>query len=295
MDEKSFESFKDNAERNRMFIRASANEHLTAEQKKQVDDTVERSKKAHEKIHEVQSEFERAKIPFVIFKTMNNHPDMGLDVDFLVAEKDFARARDTVFEKFDGRRIPQSMASTLAGKVSIAIRDSPITVEIHGGGFSQVGEYGIQTGPVIKNSRIVKLFGMDFRVPSNEDGLLIDVMHRIYRHMSVRYSDVYNIRKMLDEEKLDWAYMIRTIEAAGMLPGLVMLLEIAEKYGGKISNLTKFPHFVGKRDFVRNYIAKLASDAAHFRAASLLRMITIYPALLILEKMLGKRIKNTFW
>jgi hypothetical protein len=295
MDEKSFESFRENAERNRMFIRAAAHKQLTAEQEKQVDDALERSKKAHEDIYKVQKEMEKAKIPFVIFKTMGNHPDMGLDVDFLVASKDFNKARDVVLDNFGGRVIHQSMASTLAGKVSITIGDSPITVEIHGGGFSQIGEYGIQVEPTIKHSRIVKLFGMDFRVPSNEDMLLIDVMHRIYRHMSIRFSDAYNTKKLLDEEKLDWGYILKPVEQAGMMPGLILFLDVVKKYGDDIETLGKFPYFVGKRDFLKNYFAKVLSDALHLRVASLLRMLTIYPALLVLESLFGKRIKNTFW
>jgi hypothetical protein len=278
-----------------MFIRAAAHKQLAAEQKKQVDDALERSKKAHEDIYKVQKALEAAKIPFVIFKTLNNHPDMGDDVDFLVAGKDLSTTRDTIIEKFNGRIKPQSMASTLAGKVSIIIGDSPITVEIHGGGFSQIGEYGIQVEPTIKHSRVVKLFGMEFRVPSNEDMLLIDVMHRIYRHMSIRYSDVYNTKKLLGEERLDWVYVLETVEQAGMMPGLILFLDVVKKYGDDIGTLGKFPYFVGKRDFLKNYFAKVLSDALHLRVASLLRMLTIYPALLVLESLFGKHIKNTFW
>lgn len=295
MDEKSFESFRKNAERNRMFIRASEHAQLDAGQKAQVAEALERSRRAHEDIYKVQTALDAAKIPFVIFKTLNNHPDMGDDVDFLVEGKNLARARDTVIENFNGRIKPQSLASTLAGKVSIIIGDSPITVEIHGGGFSQVGEYGIQVAPVIQRSRTVELFGMEFRVPSNEDGLAIDVMHRIYRHMSVRYSDVVNNRKLLAGEKLDWAYIIGTLEHAGMITGLALFLGIVKRYGDDMGNLAEFPHFVGKRDFLSNYLGKLSSDAAHLRAASLLRMLTVYPALLILESLLGRYVKNTFW
>lgn len=294
MDEKEFDAFRKNAERNRMFIRASAQKQLTAGQRKQVDEALERSREAHDVIFKIQKKLQRARIPFVIFKTMNNHPDMGLDVDFLVANKYFKKARDLVLEKFNGHVIPQSMASTLAGKVSIAIDGSPITVEIHGGGFSQIGEYGIQAEPVIQHSRMVKLFGMDFRVPSNEDELLIDVMHRIYRHMSVRYSDVVNTKKLL-EEKLDWAYVLETIEHSGMMSGLVLFLGVVNKYGDDIKNLGRFPYFVGKRDFLKNYLCKIKSDALHFRLASLLRMLTIYSTLLVMEKILGKHIRNMFW
>ena len=294
MDEKSFESFKENAEKNRMFIRASERLQLNAGQKKHVDEAMERSKRAHEEIFKVQKEFEAAKIPFVIFKTLSNHPDMGLDVDFMVANKDFRRARGTVIDKFGGKVIPQSTASTLAGKVSLEIEGSPITVEIHGGGFSQIGEYAIPAEPVIKNSRIVKLFGMDFRVTSQEDGLLIDVMHRIYRHMSVRYSDVYNTKKLLDE-KLDWAYINSEAEHMGMMAGLILFLNIVKRYGGDMDNLSRFPYYLNKADFMRTYFGKVASDIRHLRFASLARMLTIYPTLLLLEKALGKRIRNTFW
>lgn len=295
MDDESFESFRKNAEKNRMFIRAAERMQLSAEHTKQVDDAMTRSRRAHEEISKVQNEFESANIPFVIFKTLSNHPDMGLDVDFLVAGKDFRRARDVVIEKLGGKVVAQSMGSTLAGKVSLSIEDSPITVEIHGGGFSQIGEYAIDAESVIKKSRIVKLFDMEFRVPSPEDGLLIDVIHRIYRHMSIRYSDAYNTRKLLDEEKLDWAYIVGEADHMGVIPGLVLFLRISTENGGDIENLSAFPYYVGKMDFFRDYVGKLASDFRHLRFASLVRMVTLYPALLLLEKAFGRHLKNTFW
>jgi hypothetical protein len=220
---------------------------------------------------------------------------MGLDVDFLVAGKDFRRARDVVIEKLGGKVIPQSMGSTLAGKVSLSIEGSPITVEIHGGGFSQIGEYAIDAESVIKKSCAVKLFGMEFRVPSKEDGLLIDVVHRIYRHMSIRYSDAYNTRKMLDEERLDWAYVVGEADHTGIIPGLVLFLRISMENGGDVENLSAFPYYVGKMDFLRDYVGKLVSDFRHLRFVSLARMVTVYPALLLLEKAFGKYRQNTFW
>ena len=294
MDENTFEIFKKNAEKNRMFIRASRSKKLTATQKKELHKALKRSKKAHEKIYIVQKELERAGSPFVIFKTFNNHPDMGEDVDILV-DGDTKNLTNTILKKLNGRILDQSIASDLAGKVSINIEDSPVLVEFHKDRFSQIGEHMISGTQIIKNSRLVKLFGKKFRVPSYEDEILITVIHRIYRHMSLRFSDVYNVNRILEEEKLDWAYILENAEKTGILPGLLYLLTLTKRYGGDIENLEKFPHYISKRDFIKIYFGKIYSDLINIRIGSLLRLVTIYPSLLLLQTLFGKRFENTFW
>ena len=211
MDENTFEIFKKNAEKNRMFIRASRFKKLTATQKKEVADALERSKKAYQKIYEVQNEIERTGTPFVIFKTMSNHPDMGLDVDIITCGNT-KELTDKLLRIFNGKILDQSIASSLAGKISIGVEDSPITVELHKDRFSQIGEYTIPDMQIIKNSRLAKLYGKKYRVPSYEDEILITVIHRIYRHISLRFYDVYNVNRILEEEKLNWLYILENAE-----------------------------------------------------------------------------------
>lgn len=294
MNKQRFEAFKKKAEKNRMFIRASKFKKLTTEQKKEVQKAIKRSKKAHYKIYQVQKELERAGVPFVIFKTFSNHPDMGLDVDILLCG-DVEKITDTLMKKFNGKILDQSIASDMAGKISIGIEDSPIIVELHKENFSQIGEHAISGAQIIKNSRIVQLFGRNFRVPSYEDEILLTVIHRVYRHINARFSDVYNVKKILDKEKLDWGYILKNAKKTGVLPGLLFFLGLTERYGGNMENMEKFPYYISKRDFMRFYLGKLSNDLKHARVGSFLRMVTVYPSLLALESALGKRFVNKFW
>lgn len=294
MNKRSFEIFKKKAEENRIFIRASKFKKLNSEQKKEVYAVLMRSKKAYEKIYEVRKEIERAGNPFVIFKTPSNYPDVGRDVDIIVCGN-IENLTNSLLKEFNGKIMNQSIASDLAGKLSIDIEDSPITVELHKDKFSQIGEYTLSGLQIIKNSRIVKLFGNTFRVPSYEDDILITVIHRVYRHMNIRFSDVYNVKRILDEEKLNWPYILKNAEKIGIMPGLLFFLDFTEKYGKDIENMAKFPYYISKRDFIKTYFGKIHSDLTHFRIGSFLRMTTIYPSLLLLETLFGKHFVNRFW
>lgn len=294
MEEKNFEIFKRKGEKNRIFIRASKFKRLTKRQTEHVHSAIVRSKKAHEKIYQVQKTIENSGVPFVIFKTFSNHPDMGLDVDLIVCG-DIDKLTKRILKKFNGKILDQSIASSLAGKVSIGIEDSPIIVELHEGKFSQIGEHTVPGMQIIKNSRLVRLYGKAFRVPSYEDEILITVIHRVYRHMSIRFSDVYNVKRILDNEKLNWGYILKNAKDVGIMPGLQLFLEFTEKYGNDIENMEKFPYYIKKRDFIKVYFGKVFNDMGRARIGSVLRMVTLYPSLLILESLLGKRFVNKFW
>lgn len=295
MDKESFEIFKKKAEKNRMFIRASKFKKLNSEQKKEVRKAVERSKKAYRVLYEVQRAIERTGTPFVIFKTTANYPDMGLDVDFLVVREDVKNLTEMLLKKFNGKIKDQSIASDLAGKISLILEGSPVYIELHRGRFSQIGEATIPSTQIVKNSILANFFGKNYHIPSHEDELLITVLHRIYRHLSVRFSDVYNVKRILDKEKLNWNYILKNAKKIGILPGLLFLLDLTEKYGADVGNMEKFPYFLGKRDFIKIYSRKVASDVVNVRIGSFLRMITIYPFLLLLESLFGKYFVNKFW
>jgi len=300
MKQKEWEEFKRNAIRNRMLVRASKFKKLNSKQKKEVRDVIEYDREKVSRLYKVQKTLNYMGASFVIIKSFSHFPDMGNDFDILI-EGDVKKAADALVKGFNGRILSSSMASNLAGKVSVRIEGEEVSrlrglsIEFHKNSFSQIGEFSLSARQVIERGGLVEIYGKRFRVPSIEDEILIAVIHRIYRHMSVRFTDVYNVRKIMDEEEKDWNYLKKNIERMGIYKGFTYFLKLARIYGKDIESMDSFPRFVSKGDFLDFHSAKMLNDLTYFRVKSFLKMATVYPLLLVLQASVGKYMEGVFW
>jgi len=286
---KNFDRFMKDAKKNIVFIRASkANwEKLTKEQKDIAKDEIKKSKAAYKIINEVQKEIEKTGANFIIFKSLDSFPDIGHDVDILV-ERGMKGLRKTLMKEFNGGKIKPSLAMRISKKSSVSIPNSPIYVELHEEKYSQVGEYAIPGYQLMERSRKVKLYDVILKTTSPEDQLLIEVVHRIYRHLTVRFADVYNAYNLMEKEKLDWTYILSTAKKYGILPGLVMFISMAEKYGCDINNFRKFPYTLTGGEFLSFHSSKISNDLKRLKFGSAARLAFIYPILLVLRYTMAK-------
>jgi len=135
------------------------------------------------------------------------------------------------------------------------------------------------------------------KTTSPEDQLLIEVVHRIYRHLTVRFADVYNAYNLMEKEKLDWTYILSTAKKYGILPGLVMFISMAEKYGHDINNFRKFPYTLTKREFLSFHSTKISNDLRRLKFGSVARLTFIYPTLLVLRYTMARLFDkgNVIW
>lgn len=160
---------------------------------------------------------------FVFTKAFQHLPDMGHDVDLLTEgsaiDCDFAAELGAVSES-------GSLSNAVAGKRSYSIPGAGSPLEVHGGRLGQVGEH-------VELARLVLDRGTDravgpliLRGPSREDGLLIQVVQRMYCHFSLRLSDIVHARNLLTGEELDWNRIEKDARQAGILEGVRTHLSI---------------------------------------------------------------------
>lgn len=180
--------------------------------------------------------FRREGINFVVMKSLDNFPDLGHDVDFLLPVEDLERAGHTLTEEFQAVRLGGTVCDRLVGKTSYRIPcyDSPI--ELYPS-ITQFGEYYLSTRSIIANAIPKNLGNITMEVPSSEDQILIACVHRMYRHffLGIRLCDVVNIANLLKKNRINWEYIHKTAKDAGITRGLNYLIIFVQSVNERFS------------------------------------------------------------
>lgn len=167
-------------------------------------------------------------VPFVFTKAFSHFPDMGHDVDLLVLDSTDAVDR-ALQERFTARPASFSLANRIAGKTDYTIEGYPSPLEIHHARLGHVGEHSAFAEALIRQRRSLSISGITTYVPRSEDKIIIQVLQRIYAHMSISLSNVIGLVRAV-REPLDWDYVIATAHEHGVIEGLRYLM-------GNLNNL----------------------------------------------------------
>lgn len=236
-DEFSREEFTENARKNRVLIRSFSkiNEWLsdttykTSVIKTYVDSILaaeeQRTRRNIALASTIANKFEQKDVEYVIMKTLDNYPDLGRDIDFLIADN-FEKATNIVKEEFpQGRSLKNTLCDSLVGKFSYGIPGFDVSIELYPK-ISQLGEEYLAAQDIIARRTERYVNKCVFYATSPEDQLLITCIHRLYRHGIIRFSDLYNVYTLLRNEKLDWEYILDVAKKAGIMQGLVYFLNL---------------------------------------------------------------------
>lgn len=233
--------------------------------------------------------FRERGINYVIMKTLDQYPDLGRDIDFLVSQDDFEKAKKIIVEEFGGRPLPLTFCDGLAGKVSYGIPGHERSVELYPR-ISQLGEQYFSTDDIIKNKQEKILGGSSHFITSPEDQILIACVHRLYRHwmIGVRISDIYNVWKLMSDERIDMKYISERAREGGALKALSYFLKLVKDVSrGKYLPRKSFPYIFPFSITIRLFIVKLASDIRKGRLRLLLAPALImygYISLIVFKK-----------
>lgn len=157
-------------------------------------------------------------IPYVMPKIATHYPDMGHDIDLLVA--DTSRGIDRLLElQLGAIQTDAGLFGRVAGKTAYDVPEWPSPVEIHHGLMGHAGEIEWYATELVARRRVIDLGGVQVAVPSPEDSLIVQVVQRIYDHLSIRLSDVIATRDVLAKD-LDWDRVARTAYRLGIQSGV---------------------------------------------------------------------------
>ena len=179
-------------------------------------------------IQRIEERCARNGVAHVFLKIAQQYPDVGRDLDVLVA----GRAADVDDMLLDGpgpRRAAPDFRSRLAATTSYPLPGCDASLVVHHGRLGRLGEHGRLASQLLRRKRRVRLAEVTWSAPSPEDALLIQALHRLYGRPVLKLRDAHWTLSTLRRQDLDWRYLVDAARRAGMLSGLSCFLDYAEQ------------------------------------------------------------------
>ena len=205
--------------------------------------------------------FEERGISFVVIKSFDSLPDIGHDLDFLISSpSEFRKAKDLLVA--DYKVSPQDLThcDKLVGKFSCYLPKFVHDFEIYPT-ISQLGEVYLSPEEVLKTRRRENLNGREVWLTSDVDGVLIRVIHAMFRHNFLKLSDILDFVNMT--RGCSSHEIIRGIERTGTQDAFLFYLSTVERFLEACE--VDFPHVTSlkreaERSFGRDRLAFLGRD-----------------------------------
>jgi len=195
-------------------------------------------------LHEVCAGLGAEGCDVTVIKSLDHWPDLGSDLD-LYTNASWASVVRVMKERFQAQVAPRSWGDRLAGKWNFQLPILPEAIEIHIGHLGQTGEQEAIAAHLPERSRGVVLAGLEFRVPSTPDRLMLSTLQRVYRHFYFRLCDIADTTALAEAGEIDYQEVRRLSDAAGIWEGvatyLMVVSDFLKRYRG--SGLT-LPAFV---------------------------------------------------
>jgi len=175
---------------------------------------------------------DRLDLDFMFIKTLDNFPDLGLDVDLLAREDGRRVAR--AFQQNGFVHKGQTLAERIADKMSFYFGDY-CAAEVHCGRLGEFGEHRELAHHILDNKVSVELEGVGAWVPRRSSSIIVMVLQRLYRHFNLRACDVLNATRWIRSGHVNLEEVYTDAGRFGMLPGvrwfLRFLNEVQVAYG----------------------------------------------------------------
>lgn len=186
-------------------------------------------------------------IPHVFAKASRHYPDVGQDVDVLVAAE--AADVDRVFrDELSAVPAPRAFSSRLSGTTTYTVAGCPAPLDVQHGRLGAAGEHDWYAAELVRGRRRMTVGGVQMFAPSPEDSLVLQGLQRVYGRLSIRISDVVSTVQLVRCQALDWDYILRTVTLLGVLPGLRCYLSYVSQIHGEIAGESLLPReLVGGR------------------------------------------------
>jgi hypothetical protein len=250
--------------------------------------------------------FEERGIPFVLIKSFDSLPDIGHDLDFLVpSAPEFRKAKDLLVAEYRVRPQDLTHCDKLVGKFSCYLPKFVHDFEIYPT-ISQLGEEYLEPGDILRHRKRENMNGREVWLASDVDGVLIRVIHAMFRHNALKLSDIIDFVNMT--RSCSSREIIDGIERTGIQDAFLFYLSTVERFLEACQ--VDFPHvthlrteavknfgpnrlsFLGKDRLVLPYriplpaqvmvfLVKAARDTARGRIGSAVRCLLAPPLLLL--------------
>src|SRR5881296_4197420 len=183
------------ARKNKVLLRAADLIHLPSnvidEAKKDVDE-------AFDLYDRMSGVFAKHGISFVAIKSFDSLPDIGHDIDLLVASpSELAEAEKILVNEYRVRPQGLTHCDRLLGKFSCFLPGYKHDFELYPT-ISQLGETHLDPSQVLLHRRRETVEGHEVWMTSDSDRVLIRVIHAMFRHNFLKLSDILDFLKLIE-------------------------------------------------------------------------------------------------
>ena len=165
----------------------------------------------------------------VVIKSLDHWPDLGSDLDLFVAANDAAVVQ-TMRRESQAEVLERSWGDRLAHKWNFQVPGLPLAVEAHVGRLGQTGEHIALGDRLARHARPRQFGEFDLPVPDPADSIILATLQRMYRHFYFRLCDMANTANLVEARGVDFDYLRRSAQSAGIWPGAATYLRIASDY-----------------------------------------------------------------
>jgi hypothetical protein len=180
-------------------------------------------------LHEICAAFEDSHYDVAVIKSLDHWPDLGSDLD-LYTNAGSEDISNLIRSRYNAHLAPRSWGDRLARKWNFHIPELPEAVEIHMGRLGQTGEQVVIASRLAERTRLVRIGGHEFRVPSVSDRLMLSTLQRMYRHFYFRLCDIVDSAALVESGSIDYEDLRSSAIHAGIWEGVATYLAIVSDY-----------------------------------------------------------------
>ncbi len=208
-------------------------------------------KAAEEKIRKTQKtlDYIREDLPeAILVKTCKFVPYITYDLDILVPAKKQLEG----FRKEDHPGKQDKFQKNY-------FRENFLRIDLHED-FHWQGFKFVDVKKVFENTQTVEYFGREVRIPSYTFEFLLNCAHILFEKRYITLQDFYYLKKLVDEERVDWEVVEEQTEKYGWSSALDLLLKEIKEIENAAGKSFSFPIFLSVGKIARIYWEKCLFD-----------------------------------
>ena len=246
-------------------------------------------------LEETQKICQELNVPYAVMKSFDALPDLGHDIDLLVANN-LDMVRNALVRRVQCYPVTLTFCDRQAHKFSTFIQGFTFDFELYAT-ISQLGEEYYSERQVLGNRASEQVYETRTFLCSQNDRLLITCIHTMYRHGKIRLSDL-NIAYSALNNGANFDEIVETVKSAGIQKGFALFITILESTGLNFLRRNIVP--IRFREYSQTVLSSdplLAWSARHLRQRFPLKLPIALSMLLFLYKaandMAGKRFSSS--
>ncbi len=138
-------------------------------------------------------------------------------------------------------------------------RDDFLRLDLHEDFFWQGFKF-VDVERVFENTQTVEYFGREVKIPSFTFEFLLNSAHILFEKRYITLQDFYYLKKLIDEEKVDWKVVREQTRKYGWSASLDILLKEVKDLNNGMEKGASFPVFLSAKQIAKIYWEKCLFD-----------------------------------